>query len=117
MTETAARPEGCKAAPEDDLMVCERCGLSWLAGLDGPPCEPITLERLRKRMCDHSVRSELSMKAVDGLRRKGAPADSTKARREASEDAALLRLVDRCIGDPILKGHLLAKGKANDTGK
>ena len=109
MTPSADLKSGCKAAALDDLMVCERCGLSWLAGVEGPACEPITLERLRLRMLDHVSRSEMSLAVVDGLRRKGTPADPAPARRLLAEDSALFRLVERVMGDTEIKNRLSGK--------
>ncbi|HEY4775827.1 MAG TPA: hypothetical protein VIH40_13530 [Xanthobacteraceae bacterium] len=106
---TAARPADCKAAPLDDLMVCERCGLSWPTAAEGPPCQPITLERLRRRMLAHVGAAETSLAMVDNLRRKGMAADPAPARRQLIEDNALLRLVDRCASDASIKAILSGK--------
>jgi hypothetical protein len=105
----AARPKGCVAHLDDDLMVCARCGLDWPSGDIGPACDPITFDRLRRRMVSEVTGAEASLTNVYLLRREGKPADTAPARRRLAELDALSRLIDRATSDPRIKEILNGK--------
>ena len=105
-----SRPETCKAALDEDLMICERCGLDWPAGTAGPKCSPITFETLRDRMLSQIIRAEASLISVQGLASRRMPTDGgRRARRCIAELKAVLRLVERIAGDDALKAMLNGK--------
>lgn len=106
MTESHSRPEGCKAGLVDDLMVCERCGLQWIAGLPAPACDPITFEKLRDRMLMDVTSAEVSLRLTTELQREGRPADPRSSRRLLAERNALLRMMDAIVADRVIKERL-----------
>jgi hypothetical protein len=106
----AIKAAPCSAIPFDDLMVCERCGLSWPAGGVALPCRPITLEDLRRRATSQAIAAEASLKTVCKYERNGPlPGDSAPARRTLAELNAITRLIDRVMGDPSIMEKLTAK--------
>jgi hypothetical protein len=104
-----ARPAGCAARANEDLMVCEKCGLEWLVGELGPQCNPITFEVLRLRTLSEIASAEASLSYVRAIKRGGQPADPTAARRRLAEIEAVSRLVDRCMSDRRIKELLNGK--------
>lgn len=105
-----SRPETCKAALDEDVMICERCGLDWPAGSPGPKCSPITFEMLCDRMLSEVTRAEASLISVQGLASRGMPTDGgRRVRRRIAELKAVLRLVERIAGDVGLKAMLNGK--------
>ena len=98
---------GCAATLQDDLMVCERCGLDWPAGTRPPKCQPITFEGLATRMLSEIAAAEASLVTVRRLQAKGVPTDGGAiARRRLAELCAVFRLVDRVRADPHLRAAL-----------
>ena len=117
MTDTAAPAQKCSAVENDGLMACERCGLQWIAGIEMPACDPITLARLYDRMADEASRAGTSLAAMRNIERAGkVPAESAGAMRRAAELDAVRRLILRCQADPEIKKRLSAKPKAEEGG-
>lgn len=110
MTSTPAEPKtgDCSAGEVDGLMICERCGLEWLAGGVKPPCEPITFDRMRLRLIDQERDDERSYNVVKGLKVDGVPASTVPARRKLAETRKLLKLLDLVVFNPALKKAVIA---------
>lgn len=106
MTATAPAERPCSAKPLDDLMVCDRCGLEWLAGVEKPACQPITFEMLRARILREVNNAEASLNAMRAMRKDGMPADVEYGRRRFVEMEKLRVLVERCTTDDAILTHL-----------
>jgi hypothetical protein len=119
MTAAAAEPaQKCSAVENDGLKTCERCGLQWLAGVEKPACDPITLARLYDRMADEVSRGETSLAAMRNIEKGGkVPADSGPAMRRLAEIDAVRRLILRCQADPEIKKRLNSKPKTEGDSK
>lgn len=109
MTEPATPGAKCRAALNDDLMVCERCALEWPAGSAAPRCAPITFDTLRTRMLSEVASAEASLAMVRDLKRDGKAADPAPARRRLGEIGAVLRLVEGVMADSVIKERLNGK--------
>ncbi len=106
---TASAASRCSAVPVADLMVCDRCGLEWLAGGERPPCAPISFPVLRDHMMAELNSAECWLGLLAAEKAACGAVDPAKQRRRVALTAAVLRLIERVMADRSIMEKLTAK--------